>query len=68
LKYSCAFVENPAFKGPGFQQPTQAKLKRNIYKAMGSLLPCGYIYLPVEDTEEPGFNDVKDNFSTINNK
>jgi hypothetical protein len=35
---------------------------------MGSLLLCGYIYLPGKDAEEPGFNDVKDNFSTINNK
>ena len=41
--------------GYSFQQPTQAEFKRYIYKNIGSLIPCGHIYLLGKDTEEPGW-------------
>jgi len=40
--------------GYSFQKPAQAKLKKNVYKIIGSQIHCGHIYLPGEDTEEPG--------------
>jgi len=49
--------------GYSFQQPTQAKLKRNIKVGIGPLIPCGHIYLPGKDTEEPGLEMSSTNLS-----